>query len=124
MPSSIGAPDAQEHRRRFAPFECWFLAGDSRRAPRNPPVSSPASYRPNVEVIVPGFNEERVLLAACLRSLCQQDYGGEVRVWVVDDGSDNREGDDQPGREQHLRVARGGSASSTWAPATPGRVPC
>jgi glycosyl transferase family 2 len=63
------------------------------------------AYRDNAGAL--GFNEEPALLAACLRSLCQQDYGGEVRVWVVDDGSDNREGDDQPGREQHLRVARG-----------------
>jgi N-acetylglucosaminyltransferase len=48
-------------------------------------------YSPDVDVIVPCYNEEPALLAACLRSLAGQDYKGEMRVWVVDDGSDNRE---------------------------------
>jgi len=41
-------------------------------------------------VIVPCYNEEPALLAACLRSLRGQDYQGELAVWVVDDGSGNR----------------------------------
>jgi N-acetylglucosaminyltransferase len=41
-------------------------------------------------VIVPCYNEEPSLLAACLRSLRGQDYQGELAVWVVDDGSGNR----------------------------------
>jgi N-acetylglucosaminyltransferase len=48
------------------------------------------SYRPDVDVIIPCYNEEPALLAACLRSLRAQDYQGRVRVWVVDDGSRNR----------------------------------
>jgi N-acetylglucosaminyltransferase len=48
-------------------------------------------YSPDVDVIVPCYNEEPALLAACLRSLRQQDYEGVIRVWVVDDGSDNRD---------------------------------
>jgi N-acetylglucosaminyltransferase len=48
------------------------------------------SYLPSVDVIVPCYNEDAALLAACLRSVRDQDYQGEVRVWVVDDGSGNR----------------------------------
>ena len=55
------------------------------------PVPSPEPYRPSVDVIVPCYNEDPALLAACLGSLRQQDYKGELRVWVVDDGSSNRD---------------------------------
>jgi N-acetylglucosaminyltransferase len=57
------------------------------------PIALPevAPYRPGVDVIVPCFNEEPALLGACLQSLRQQDYKGELRVWVVDDGSTNRQ---------------------------------
>jgi N-acetylglucosaminyltransferase len=48
------------------------------------------SYLPSVDVIVPCYNEDAALLAACLRSVRNQDYQGEVSVWVVDDGSGNR----------------------------------
>jgi N-acetylglucosaminyltransferase len=50
-----------------------------------------SSYQPAVDVIVPCHNEEPDLLASCLRSLCAQDYRGQVNVWVVDDGSHNRD---------------------------------
>ena len=62
---------------------------DPRRGP-GPATHAPASWRPGVDVIVPCYNEEPSLLAACLQSLRRQDYPGRVRVWVVDDGSDNR----------------------------------
>jgi N-acetylglucosaminyltransferase len=55
------------------------------------PAPSPEPYRPSVDVIVPCYNEDPALLAACLGSLRQQDYKGELRVWVVDDGSSNRD---------------------------------
>ena len=61
------------------------------RGHRRRPAPSPAPYRPDVDVVVPCYNEEPALLAACLRSLARQDYEGELRVWVVDDGSDNRD---------------------------------
>jgi N-acetylglucosaminyltransferase len=57
---------------------------------RPPPVAA-GRYSPDVDVIVPCYNEEPALLAACLRSLWRQDFQGEIRVWVVDDGSDNRD---------------------------------
>jgi N-acetylglucosaminyltransferase len=49
------------------------------------------SYQPDVDVIIPCYNEDPSLLAKCLRSLRAQDYSGRVNVWVVDDGSSNRE---------------------------------
>jgi N-acetylglucosaminyltransferase len=58
---------------------------------RTAPAGRPGAYRPDVDVIVPCYNEEPGLLAACLRSLRDQDYRGRVKVWVVDDGSSNRE---------------------------------
>ncbi len=66
-------------QRRFA---------DPRRAAT--PATGGSPRPPSVDVIVPCYNEEPALLAACLRSLRGQDYQGELAVWVVDDGSGNR----------------------------------
>ncbi|WP_407185215.1 chitooligosaccharide synthase NodC [Bradyrhizobium centrosematis] len=46
---------------------------------------------PTVDVIVPCFNEDPNILAGCLHSLASQDYAGKMRVYVVDDGSANRD---------------------------------
>ncbi|WP_026202726.1 chitooligosaccharide synthase NodC [Bradyrhizobium sp. WSM2793] len=46
---------------------------------------------PTVDVIVPCFNEDPNTLAECLESLASQDYAGKLQVYVVDDGSANRE---------------------------------
>ncbi|MHC2332214.1 chitooligosaccharide synthase NodC [Bradyrhizobium sp. USDA 4454] len=46
---------------------------------------------PSVDIIVPCFNEKPDTLAQCLESLARQDYEGELRVYVVDDGSANRD---------------------------------
>lgn len=69
-------------QRRFAGFG---------RQPASPELGHPAPYRPDIDVIIPCYNEEPALLAACLRSVRQQDYPGRVNVWVVDDGSRNRQ---------------------------------
>jgi len=74
------APAYSRLQRRFAELGC-----------RSRPAGSPEPYRPSVDVVVPCYNEDPALLAACLRSLRQQDYKGETRVWVVDDGSGNRD---------------------------------
>jgi N-acetylglucosaminyltransferase len=74
------APVYSRLQRRFA------VRGLGRR-----PVPSQEPYRPDVEVIVPCYNEEPALLEDCLQSLCRQDYEGRMQVWVVDDGSDNRD---------------------------------
>ncbi|TWB48784.1 chitooligosaccharide synthase NodC [Bradyrhizobium sacchari] len=46
---------------------------------------------PSVDVIVPCFNEDPNTLADCLASLASQDYTGQLQVFVVDDGSANRD---------------------------------
>ncbi|WP_407114405.1 chitooligosaccharide synthase NodC [Bradyrhizobium sp. LMG 9283] len=46
---------------------------------------------PTVDVIVPCFNEDPNTLAECLESLASQDYAGKLQVYVVDDGSTNRD---------------------------------
>jgi N-acetylglucosaminyltransferase len=45
---------------------------------------------PSVDVIVTCYNERPELLGRCLDSLREQDYRGRIKVWVVDDGSQNR----------------------------------
>jgi N-acetylglucosaminyltransferase len=59
------------------------------RGLRRRPDPSPDPFLPDVDVIVPCYNERPELLRACLRSLAGQDYKGGLRVWVVDDGSRN-----------------------------------
>ncbi|GLS36297.1 chitooligosaccharide synthase NodC [Mesorhizobium tianshanense] len=46
---------------------------------------------PSVDVIVPSFNEDPSALSACLASIASQQYAGKLRVYVVDDGSANRD---------------------------------
>ena len=57
-----------------------------------PSATGPVRRRaPTIDVIVTCYNEQPDLLRDCLRSLRGQDYRGRTRVWVVDDGSENRE---------------------------------
>ncbi|AHF88076.1 N-acetylglucosaminyltransferase (plasmid) [Rhizobium leguminosarum bv. trifolii WSM1689] len=49
------------------------------------------SSLPSVDIIVPSFNESPRILSDCLASLANQDYPGVLRVYVVDDGSRNRD---------------------------------
>lgn len=46
---------------------------------------------PRVDVVIPTYNEHPDVLAACLESLHRQDYKGDMRFLVVDDGSSNIE---------------------------------
>lgn len=46
---------------------------------------------PSVDVIVPCFNEDPNTLSKCLESIASQDYAGKLLVYVVDDGSKNRD---------------------------------
>jgi N-acetylglucosaminyltransferase len=45
----------------------------------------------SVDVVVTCYNERPELLDQCLRSVHGQDYRGRMKVWVVDDGSTNRD---------------------------------
>jgi N-acetylglucosaminyltransferase len=64
----------------------------SRRRRRSPadPVPEPPRW-PAVDVVIPCFNEDPALLEACCRSVAAQDYPGRMEVWLVDDGSRNRD---------------------------------
>jgi N-acetylglucosaminyltransferase len=53
-------------------------------------AQGPAGW-PAVDVVIPCFNEDPRLLEACCRSVAAQDYPGPMRVWLVDDGSGNRD---------------------------------
>lgn len=46
-------------------------------------------HEPTVTVVVPSYNEDPAILADCVRSIAQQDYG-QLEVLVVDDGSTQR----------------------------------
>lgn len=52
---------------------------------------APLGALPSVDVIVPCYNEDPGVLALCLRSVAAQDYSGELRVFLVDDGSRNQD---------------------------------
>jgi N-acetylglucosaminyltransferase len=56
-----------------------------------PAVARDSAGWPAVDVVVPCFNEDPALLEACCRSVAGQDYPGPMRVWLVDDGSRNRD---------------------------------
>jgi N-acetylglucosaminyltransferase len=60
------------------------------RAVAAPPGPEPGGW-PAVDVVIPCFNEDPDLLEACCRSVAVQDYPGRLRVWLVDDGSRNRQ---------------------------------
>ncbi|PTB17296.1 chitooligosaccharide synthase NodC [Trinickia symbiotica] len=57
-----------------------------------PPASNNtvgADFLPDVDVVVPCFNEDPRTLRACLASIAAQEYAGRLTVHVVDDGSSN-----------------------------------
>ena len=61
------------------------------RARRRTATAAQPAGLPTVDVVIPCYNEEPAELAACLDSIARQDYAGEIRVHVVDDGSPNRD---------------------------------
>ncbi|GLR89991.1 chitooligosaccharide synthase NodC [Bradyrhizobium iriomotense] len=78
-------------------------------SPTHAPAVSTHAVRPeavpSVDVIVPCFNEDPRTLLACLQSIASQDYVGQLRVYVVDDGSWNRE-DVAPVHQEFARDSR------------------
>ena len=68
----------------------YALRSRRQRRAAAPPPPAPAEW-PAVDVVVPCFNENPALLEACCRSVAAQDYPGRLLVWLVDDGSRNRE---------------------------------
>nr|CAD43933.1 N-acetylglucosaminyl transferase [Cupriavidus taiwanensis LMG 19424] len=62
----------------------------TRCTPASTEVVDP-EWRRDVDVIVPCFNENPATLRACLTSIAKQDYAGVLNVYVIDDGSSNRD---------------------------------
>ena len=69
----------------------YALRSRRQRRAAAPPQPPARAEWPAVDVVVPCFNENPPLLEACCRSVAAQDYPGRLRVWLVDDGSRNRE---------------------------------
>ncbi len=78
---------------------------------------APARDGPPVSVVVPAYNEERVI-GATLRALCRSQYRNLVEVIVVDDGSTDRTADvveeiaAVDGRVRLLRQPNSGKAAA------------
>jgi len=87
------------------------------RIKRHQNPDAPVTYAPAVSVIVPAYNEEKVIVNT-IRSLVTQVYPGELEVVVVDDGSPDRTLEvAQAAFGSHprvtlLRKANGGKASA------------
>jgi cellulose synthase/poly-beta-1,6-N-acetylglucosamine synthase-like glycosyltransferase len=65
-----------------AAFSLFYIALSLIRRPHGP--IDPA-FTPPVSVVIPAFNEEKVI-AACVESILRSDYP-ELQVYIVDDGS-------------------------------------
>ena len=64
-------------------------ASEHRRA--RPSSRRPLPTAPAVDVWLPCYNEDPQVLEACCASLDEQDYEGSLRIFLIDDGSSNRE---------------------------------
>ncbi|CDZ64832.1 chitooligosaccharide synthase NodC [Neorhizobium galegae] len=73
----------------YKSMQAFYARKASGSQPRSKDID-PAAL-PSVDIIVPCFNEDPAILSACLSSLAGQDYGGKLRIYMVDDGSCNRE---------------------------------
>jgi N-acetylglucosaminyltransferase len=70
----------------YLTLQVVFAERTRRRGSARPLVAQ----TPPVDIIIPCYNEDPAILAACLESVSRQDYEGSVSVHVVDDGSPNR----------------------------------
>jgi N-acetylglucosaminyltransferase len=77
-------------------------------APRSRPVTTPS-----VDVWIPCYNEDPQLLEACCASLDRQDYRGRLHIFLIDDGSSNRD-ELQPVYERYKRLAREPGRHPRW----------
>src|SRR4029453_7882145 len=77
----------------------------------------PGDYAPGVSIIVPAYNEEKVIVQT-IASLLNQKYAGPIEIVVVDDGSSDdtthivREGYGSHPSVSAYRKANGGKASA------------
>src|SRR5690242_20392422 len=86
----------------------WLFHAGFWRIDRAQVPPAPASW-PAILVIIPARNEEEGI-GPTLRSLWKQDYPGQLRVVVVDDGSLDRtverahQAAQETGQEEHLQT--------------------
>ena len=73
------------------------------RVKRHQDRSLPTTFTPGVSVVIPAYNEEKVI-SQTIDSLLAQIYRGEIEIIVVDDGS--RDGTFQQARATHGNHAR------------------
>lgn len=57
-----------------------------------PPPDNPSYPEPCVSILIPAYNEEKVIVKT-IGSILDSDYSGKMEVVVVDDGSSDRTGD-------------------------------
>ncbi|WP_416211449.1 chitooligosaccharide synthase NodC [Frankia sp. Cas3] len=80
--------------------QIYYARRTHQRASRQPAAGAPGSLDcppsigslPSVDVIIPCYNEDPLVLTECLRSVASQDYQGKLAIYLVDDGSRNRDG--------------------------------
>jgi peptidoglycan-N-acetylglucosamine deacetylase len=75
----------------------------AQRLKRHQDRSLPTTYAPPVSVVIPAYNEEKVI-SQTIDSLLAQQYRGEMEIIVVDDGS--KDGTYQQARATHGEHAR------------------
>jgi hyaluronan synthase len=72
-------------------LQIFYADRNHRRSKRLVAQAGASGFHPSVDVIVPCYNEQPDALQACLEALALQRYPGALRVYVVDDGSTNRD---------------------------------
>ena len=79
------------------------------------PPSMPLAPAPSVVVVIPA-RDEVASIGRCLRSLLAQDYPGDFRIVLVDDGSQDGTGEAANGfSDARLRVIQGAERPVGWS---------
>ncbi len=106
--------------------QSFYAYRSTRRSRAREPGPPRAGRWPSVDVLIPCYNEDPEVLAACCGSIERQSYQGELSVWLVDDGSANsaelepiyRSLERRPGwtveRHETNRGKRNAQASGFW----------
>jgi hopene-associated glycosyltransferase HpnB len=95
-----------------------FWLSSERDDRKRPPLPAAAAW-PEVAVVIPARDEAQGI-AACIGSLLRQDYGGEFRIVLVDDGSSDgtaaiaQEAAAAAGAPGRLEVVNGAPLPAGW----------
>jgi len=69
--------------------QAFYAYRSTRLSRAREPGPPPGGRWPSVDVLIPCYNEDPQVLAACCESIERQWYQGELSVWLIDDGSAN-----------------------------------